>query len=238
MRPPVNAESPAQSANGALSVAPSPVTNGIRGPSRASSASRMSRPRRADGAPPRRRTASSSRLKKCARTPVVRQARHEQVVAARHVEVGGRRDLRAGSRSSCRSPPPSASPRRCTASRRCRARCRSCDCRRTCDSTAASRTGSAAARRGAAARCSIISWFEQSIRCVLMTPFGMPVEPDVKRIFATVSGPTRACASSTALVGSRSFQLAREQSFSARRDVVVDVTIGVSGPATLVSARS
>ena len=40
----------------------------------------------------------------------------------------------------------------------------------------------------------IISWFAQSIRCVLITPLGRPVEPDVKSTFATVSGPTRACA--------------------------------------------
>ena len=38
----------------------------------------------------------------------------------------------------------------------------------------------------------------QSMRWVLMTPFGCPVEPEVKRIFATVSGPTSACAASTA----------------------------------------
>jgi hypothetical protein len=36
-----------------------------------------------------------------------------------------------------------------------------------------------------------------SIRCVLITPLGSPVEPEVNRIFATVSGPTRAKASST-----------------------------------------
>ena len=34
-----------------------------------------------------------------------------------------------------------------------------------------------------------------------MTPFGTPVDPEVKRIFATVSGPTAAWARSTASVG-------------------------------------
>ena len=34
-----------------------------------------------------------------------------------------------------------------------------------------------------------------------MTPFGWPVEPDVNRIFAIVSGPTLAWAASTAAVG-------------------------------------
>ena len=35
-----------------------------------------------------------------------------------------------------------------------------------------------------------------------MTPLGFPVEPEVNRIFATVSGPTLAWAASTASVGS------------------------------------
>ena len=34
-------------------------------------------------------------------------------------------------------------------------------------------------------------WLEHSIRCVLITPFGVPVDPEVNRIFATVSGPER-----------------------------------------------
>jgi hypothetical protein len=48
----------------------------------------------------------------------------------------------------------------------------------------------------------ICAWFEHSMRWVLMTPLGLPVEPEVNRIFATVSGPTLACAASTASVGS------------------------------------
>ena len=35
------------------------------------------------------------------------------------------------------------------------------------------------------------------MRCVLMTPLGAPVEPEVKRSLAMVSGPTFACAAST-----------------------------------------
>src|SRR3569833_1789898 len=46
----------------------------------------------------------------------------------------------------------------------------------------------------------IISWLEHSIRCVVITPFGLPVEPEVNKIFTTVSGVTRACAASTAVV--------------------------------------
>ena len=44
-------------------------------------------------------------------------------------------------------------------------------------------------------------WFEHIMRWVLITPFGMPVEPEVNRNFAIVSGPTLACAASTAAVG-------------------------------------
>jgi hypothetical protein len=49
--------------------------------------------------------------------------------------------------------------------------------------------------------CRIICWLLQSIRCVLITPFGSLVEPDVNRNFAIVSGPICACARSTATVG-------------------------------------
>ena len=38
---------------------------------------------------------------------------------------------------------------------------------------------------------------EQSISCVLMTALGMPVEPEVNRNLAMVSGPTASWAAST-----------------------------------------
>ena len=47
----------------------------------------------------------------------------------------------------------------------------------------------------------ICSWFADNIRCVLITPFGAPVEPDVNRTLAIVSALTRAWASSTSAVG-------------------------------------
>ena len=47
----------------------------------------------------------------------------------------------------------------------------------------------------------IICWFAHSMRCVLMTPLGSLVEPEVNRNLAIVSGPTAACAASTAAVG-------------------------------------
>jgi len=40
------------------------------------------------------------------------------------------------------------------------------------------------------------SWFVASMRCVLTTPFGAPVEPEVNKIFATVSAPVLANAES------------------------------------------
>src|SRR6187401_2252976 len=60
-------------------------------------------------------------------------------------------------------------------------------------------TGGRSSRNGQI--CAQLCWFEHIMRWVLMTHFGMPVEPDVKRIFATVSGPTRANAASTRCVG-------------------------------------
>ena len=47
----------------------------------------------------------------------------------------------------------------------------------------------------------IICWFAHSMRCVLITPLGSLVEPEVNRNLAIVSGPTRAWAASTAAVG-------------------------------------
>ncbi len=46
-----------------------------------------------------------------------------------------------------------------------------------------------------------MDWFEHSMRWVLITPLGWPVDPDVNRNLAMVSGPTLACAASTAAVG-------------------------------------
>jgi hypothetical protein len=47
-----------------------------------------------------------------------------------------------------------------------------------------------------------ICWLAQIIRCVLITPLGCLVEPEVKRNLAIVSGPTLACASRTPSPGS------------------------------------
>jgi hypothetical protein len=45
--------------------------------------------------------------------------------------------------------------------------------------------------------CASCCWLAHSMRCVLTTPLGMPVEPEVNRIFATVSGPIFACSRSS-----------------------------------------
>ena len=53
-------------------------------------------------------------------------------------------------------------------------------------------TGAGLSTKGSV--CAIICMFEQSMRWVLMTALGLPVEPEVSRNFAIVSGPTAACA--------------------------------------------
>ena len=42
----------------------------------------------------------------------------------------------------------------------------------------------------------IITWLAQIMRWVLMTALGLPVEPEVSRNFAMVSGPMASCAAS------------------------------------------
>ena len=44
-------------------------------------------------------------------------------------------------------------------------------------------------------------WFEHHMRWVLITALGWPVDPEVNRNFAMVSGPTFACAASIAAPG-------------------------------------
>src|SRR5580658_7355576 len=61
------------------------------------------------------------------------------------------------------------------------------------------RTGGSTLWLGVAAF--IMAWFEVIMRWVLMTPLGAPVEPEVNRSLAIVSGPTLACALSTWAVG-------------------------------------
>ena len=75
------------------------------------------------------------------------------------------------------------------------------------------------------------------MRWVLITPLGMPVEPEVNSTLATVSGPTLACAASTAAVG----VVARrsENAVDLRLESGLRVTItSSSGWATASMARS
>ncbi len=52
-------------------------------------------------------------------------------------------------------------------------------------------TGGSSFRKASVSRS--ITWFAQIIRWVLMTALGLPVEPEVSRNFAMVSGPIAAC---------------------------------------------
>ena len=83
-------------------------------------------------------------------------------------------------------------------------------------------TGGSSARNAITVR--ICSWFAVSMRCVLITPFGAPVDPDVNRIFATVSGPTVACASSTRDDGSVPASSENEVAFSESGGVHVTIS--------------
>jgi hypothetical protein len=56
-------------------------------------------------------------------------------------------------------------------------------------------TGGRSPRKGSPAR--ICAWFTHIIRCVVITPLGLEVEPEVIRILASVSGPTLSRAAST-----------------------------------------
>src|SRR5271165_1381349 len=60
-------------------------------------------------------------------------------------------------------------------------------------------TGGSLAKKASWER--IIAWFEHHMRCVLMTAFGVPVEPDVNRNLTIVSGETLAWAVAPAGVG-------------------------------------
>ena len=60
------------------------------------------------------------------------------------------------------------------------------------------------------------------MRWVLTTPLGMPVDPEVNSTFATVSGPTLACAASTAAVGVAGGQIGERRDLALRRRIARD----------------
>jgi len=62
-----------------------------------------------------------------------------------------------------------------------------------------SSTGGSSSRNGQT--CRICCWLAAICPCVLRTPFGVPVEPDVKRIFAMSVRPSAAQRASTSSVG-------------------------------------
>ena len=89
------------------------------------------------------------------------------------------------------------------ACRRCAAPCAGCGCRRRCGSTAASPPAPASRARRKRHTCAIICWLAHSMRWVLITTFGWPVEPEVNRYLAWVSGVMASKASITAGVSGR-----------------------------------
>src|SRR4051812_14747005 len=58
--------------------------------------------------------------------------------------------------------------------------------------------------------CALACWLEVSMRWVLMTAFGVPVEPEVNRSLAMVSGVTAAKAWTTASVSGVAAMLRNE----------------------------
>src|SRR5262245_33228642 len=58
-------------------------------------------------------------------------------------------------------------------------------------------TGGSSAKKASCER--IIAWFEHHMRWVLITALGVPVDPEVNRSLAMVSGPTLAWAASAPL---------------------------------------
>ncbi len=59
-----------------------------------------------------------------------------------------------------------------------------------CHGAQSTSTGGSSWKKASTLR--IIAWFEHHMRWVLITAFGVPVEPEVNRNLAMVSGPTRA----------------------------------------------
>ena len=72
------------------------------------------------------------------------------------------------------------------------------------------------------------------MRWVLITPFGMPVEPEVNRNFAMVSGVTFACAASAASGAASSAENGVDRPASGLRAT----TISTSGGTTASMARA
>src|SRR3954467_7246581 len=70
--------------------------------------------------------------------------------------------------------------------------------------------------------CALACWLDVSMRWVLITAFGVPVEPEVNRNFAMVSGPTAANAVATA---SDSVVAATDRNDSAPSPASPDMTV-------------
>src|SRR3954447_7559506 len=74
-----------------------------------------------------------------------------------------------------------------------------------CQGDQSTRTGGSSSKY---ANCETsIAWFEHHMRWVLITAFGVPVEPEVNRNLTMVSGPTLAFAASASVVGAGASQV-------------------------------
>ena len=83
----------------------------------------------------------------------------------------------------------------------------------------------------------IIAWLLHSMRWVLITALGMPVEPEVNRNLAMVSGPTLAAAVSTAGVGAVASRSANDVAARPVGGSVVTAISVVGATAASIAAR-
>jgi hypothetical protein len=105
-----------------------------------------------------------------------------------------------------------------------------------CQGSQSSSTGGASATKGKASRS--ICWLEQIMRCVLTTPLGCPVDPEVNRIFAGASGSTFAAASATAGAGVVASNAAKSVAPGAALRVETTSTPGGTAPAMAAAKRA
>ena len=99
-------------------------------------------------------------------------------------------------------------------------------------------TGGSSFRNASVSRS--ITWLAQIMRWVLMTAFGLPVEPEVSRNFAIVSGPMASCTASRRGcngVAIRSASIVTSRPGTAPRDAAISVpeeTLAASASANFV----
>ena len=174
----------------------------------------------------------------CAAASSARKIGQQRLVALRHGEVPGRRDLAQVRSPWFRSAPAPACPRRCTWCRRCRARSPKSWLPPAvwCHGAQSTITGRLVLRRTPAREDHHLVRAPHALG--VDHPFGMPVEPEVNRNLAIVSGPTAACAASTAGVGGGREQVTEQRARPARQSDCAPTTTSTSGGTTASIARA